>query len=68
MQIRIKEVRSGLPAYTDDGRHLLGSMQGVASFFAVGGDNEAGISHGPGLGRLLAELVVHGTASRDAFR
>ncbi len=62
---RLKTVRAGLPAYTTDGRHLLGPVDGVSGLYVVGGDNEAGISHGPGLGRLAAELVVAGKASQD---
>ena len=31
----------------------------------IGGDNEAGISHGPGLGKMIAELVTTGTTSLD---
>jgi len=62
---RLKTIRAGLPAYTADGRHVLGPVDGVAGFYVVGGDNEAGISHGPGLGKLVAELVVDGSASWD---
>ncbi len=62
---RLKTIRAGLPAYTTDGRHVLGPVDGVAGFYVVGGDNEAGISHGPGLGKLVAELVVDGSASWD---
>jgi glycine/D-amino acid oxidase-like deaminating enzyme len=63
--MRVKERRSGLPAYTADGRHFLGQAGEAAGFYVVGGDNEAGITHGPGLGKLLAELVVNGQASKD---
>jgi glycine/D-amino acid oxidase-like deaminating enzyme len=62
---RTRYSRSGLPTFTPDGRNLLGEAPDLRGFFAVGGDNEAGISHGPGLGKLLAELVVDGRASRD---
>ena len=63
--IRVKDRQIGLPAYTPDGRHLLGAVAAVQGFYVVGGDNEAGISHGPGLGKLLAELVVAGRTSQD---
>ena len=63
--IQVKEMRSGLPAYTADGRHFLGQAEHVAGFYVVGGDNEAGITHGPGLGKLVAELVVHNQTSLD---
>ena len=64
-QARVAERRIGLPTYTPDGRHLLGALDGVQGFFVVGGDNEAGISHGPGLGKMLAELVTTGATSLD---
>lgn len=63
--IRVTKPNIGLPTYTPDGRHLLGALDGVQGFYVVGGDNEAGISHGPGLGKLLAELVTTGSASMD---
>lgn len=63
--IQVKGRQIGLPAYTPDGLHLLGPVDGVQGFYVMGGDNEAGISHGPGLGKLLAELVVDGHTSQD---
>jgi glycine/D-amino acid oxidase-like deaminating enzyme len=63
--LRVKEMRSGLPAYTSDGRNLLGPVDGVDGFYVAGGDNEAGITHAPGLGKLLAEEIVEGRALRD---
>lgn len=62
---RVAGRRIGLPTYTPDGRHLLGVLDGVQGFYVVGGDNEAGISHGPGLGRMVAELVTTGASSLD---
>lgn len=62
---RVAERRIGLPTYTPDGRHLLGALDGVKGFYVVGGDNEAGISHGPGLGKMVAELVTTGATSLD---
>jgi len=64
-QARVAERNIGLPTYTPDGRHLLGEIDNVEGFYIVGGDNEAGISHGPGLGKLVAELVTTGVASVD---
>ena len=63
--LRVTEPNIGLPTYTPDGRHLLGALDDARGFYVVGGDNEAGISHGPGLGKLLAELVTTGRTSLD---
>ena len=51
----------GIPCYTPDRNSLAGPVPGCDGLFAMGGDNEAGVTHGPGLGRMIAELVV-GTA------
>lgn len=50
----------GMPVMTSDRKFLAGPVPGVPGLFAVGGDNEAGVTHGPGLGRVLAELVDAG--------
>ncbi len=44
----------GLPCYTPDGLFLAGELGGFEGLYVLGGDNEAGVTHGPGLGRLLA--------------
>lgn len=64
-QSSVTERRIGLPTYTPDGRHFLGGLDNVEGFYLVGGDNEAGISHGPGLGKMMAELVTTGVTSLD---
>jgi sarcosine oxidase subunit beta len=48
----------GMPIYTPDGNLFAGPVPGHARIFAAGGDNEAGVSHGPGLGRLLSEMAL----------
>jgi len=63
--VRVREMCSGLPTYTADGRHLLGAIDSVPGFFVAGGDNEAGVTHAPGLGRLIADLVVDGCTDQD---
>jgi len=64
-RVEIAEARSGLIAYTPDNRHYLGEAAAVAGYYVLAGDSGGGISHGPGLGRLLSELMVQGRASRD---
>jgi glycine/D-amino acid oxidase-like deaminating enzyme len=62
---RIVDRRSGIPTYTPDGRHLLGAVPGVDGLYVIGGDNEVGITHGPGLGKMVAELIMTGATSWD---
>ena len=50
----------GVPCMTPDRRFLAGPVPGVGGLYVLGGDNEAGVTHGPGLGRLLAEMVAAG--------
>lgn len=61
----VKEVRHGLPARTPDMRPVLGELPQVKGCYIIGGDNECGVTRGPGLGRLLAELIMDGRASQD---
>jgi glycine/D-amino acid oxidase-like deaminating enzyme len=65
---RLAEARSatpayGAPTYTPDGRPLLGPVPGIDGLFAVSGCNEGGVTRGPGLARLAAELICDGSTS-----
>lgn len=51
----------GVPCYTPDRGLLVGRVPGTTNVVAVGGDNESGVSHGPGLGRVSAELILDET-------
>jgi glycine/D-amino acid oxidase-like deaminating enzyme len=53
-------VAQGAPCYTPDLRGMVGPVPEVEGLFVVGGCNEAGVTHGPGYGRLVADLVVSG--------
>lgn len=48
----------GIPCYTPDVGLMVGHVPGHANVVVVGGDNESGVSHGPGLGRLAAEILL----------
>jgi glycine/D-amino acid oxidase-like deaminating enzyme len=61
----VREVRTGLPTRTPDMHHLLGAAPGVAGLYLVGADLECGMTRGPGLGRLLTELITTGTVQPD---
>ncbi|MEV7012632.1 FAD-binding oxidoreductase [Streptosporangium sp. NPDC051022] len=48
----------GLPCYTPDGRFIAGPVSEVPGLHVMAGDNEAGVTHGPGLARMVADLVA----------
>ena len=59
------ETIQGIPVYTVDGGLYIGSVPDVGGLWAVAGDSESGITHGPGMGRLVAELVTGTTPFTD---
>ena len=64
-------VAQGAPCYTPDLRGMVGPVPGIEGLFVVGGCNEAGVTHGPGYGKLVADQIVHGAsllADGSAFR
>lgn len=48
----------GVPCMTPDRRFLVGAVPGLDELYVLAGDNESGVTHGPGLGRLLAEQLM----------
>jgi glycine/D-amino acid oxidase-like deaminating enzyme len=64
-KFQIKETRHGLPVRTPDMRPVLGEARRVRGFYVMSGDNECGVTRGPGLGKLLAELILQGKTSAD---
>ncbi|KSV74465.1 hypothetical protein N182_27880 [Sinorhizobium sp. GL2] len=55
---KIASWAQGVPCYTPDRGLLVGRVPGTTNVVVAGGDNESGVSHGPGLGRISAELVL----------
>lgn len=66
----VGEIRSGLPTFTTDLRFVLDDVPGYAGLSVATGCQEAGVTHGPALGRMLADLATGGSTrwERDAFR
>ena len=62
---RSPRVAQGAPTYTPDLRGIVCGVREAEGLWVVGGDNEAGITHGPGYARLLADLVCDD--GRSAF-
>lgn len=58
----------GVPCYTPDRGLLIGHVPGTTNVVVAGGDNESGVTHGPGLGRLAAELILDRPAFVDTTR
>jgi sarcosine oxidase, subunit beta len=50
-------IKHGAPCYTPDEMPLVGPVPGVDGLYALAGDNELGITHGPGYGKALAEQI-----------
>lgn len=52
------EIIQGIPVYSVDGGLYAGAVPGIEGLWALSGDNESGVTHGPGMGKLVAELVM----------
>ena len=59
------ETIQGVPVYTVDGGLYVGEVPGVEGLWAVAGDSESGITHGPGLGKLVTQLIMDETPFAD---
>ncbi|HEX4151796.1 MAG TPA: FAD-binding oxidoreductase [Steroidobacteraceae bacterium] len=58
----------GVPCYTPDQQLICGRIPDHPLLFVMGADNETGVTHGPGLGRLVAELALERTPFVDPGR
>jgi glycine/D-amino acid oxidase-like deaminating enzyme len=56
---------SGLPTWTPDGRHIVGPAPEVEGYVVLAGCNECCVTHGPGLSRIVAELITRGSTDAD---
>lgn len=55
---RTARATHGAPCFTADLKPMIGELPSVPGLFVLAGDNYAGVTHAPGAGRLLAELVT----------
>lgn len=62
-QSQSKTVFFGAPTFTPDQRPYLGPVESLDGLFVAAGCNEAGVTHAPGYGRLLAELMTTGATT-----
>ncbi|HTV95727.1 MAG TPA: FAD-binding oxidoreductase [Steroidobacteraceae bacterium] len=65
---RIATWTQGIPCYTPDQNLICGRVPGHPRLIVMGGDNETGVTHGPGLGRLAAELALERAPFVDPAR
>lgn len=61
MERGIKRIVNGAITYTPDGHPLVGPASGLKNYWLACGAT-VGIAWGPGMGRALAQWMVHGTA------
>lgn len=67
--VSVAQWRQGVVSHTPDGLFYAGPVPGRTGLFALAGCNEGGVTHGPGLGRVIADLVLDsGTDWVDADR
>ena len=59
------ETIQGVPVYTVDGGLYVGGVPGIEGLWALAGDSESGITHGPGMGKLVAQLIMDETPFTD---
>ena len=59
-QSRSQTVAFGAPTFTPDQRPFLGAIAEADGLYVAVGCNEAGVTHAPGYGKLLAELLTTG--------
>jgi sarcosine oxidase, subunit beta len=55
-------VKHGAPCYTTDGRAIVGPVPGIEGLHVIAGCNEQGVTHGPGFGRVLADVITTGAS------
>ena len=69
-QAEIDQIAGGIPTFTDDVHFIADAVPGQRGLFVMSACQEAGITHGPGLGLMMSELVTGSTATfdRDAYR
>jgi glycine/D-amino acid oxidase-like deaminating enzyme len=65
---KVSSWSQGMPCYTPDLQLVAGQVPGATNVVVVGGDNETGVSHGPGLGRLASEIALDNPRIIDATR
>lgn len=61
----IEMITGGMPTYTNDILFILDEIPQCKGIYVIAGCQEGGITHGPGLGRMMAELICEGKTTWD---
>jgi sarcosine oxidase, subunit beta len=66
----VDQIKAGIPTFTKDVHFVADRVSGTNNLYVITACQEAGITHGPALGRMMAELISSGHTSldRSAFR
>ena len=62
-EIKIRQYRQGITAFTPDGAYLIGAVPEVLGLFFASGDSAIGIAGSAAVGRWLAEWISDGAPS-----
>jgi glycine/D-amino acid oxidase-like deaminating enzyme len=54
--------RGGLPTMTADGKYIVGAVPGAEGFYTATGCVVGGLSISPGIGEMLAQVILTGTS------
>jgi len=61
LAVNPKRAWAGLYEMTPDHHPILGSAPGVSGFFLANGFSGHGVMHAPATGKILSDLILHGT-------
>ena len=64
----VDQIRSGIPTLTTGNVFIAGPVPEVQGMFVASGCQEAGVTHGPALGRILCEHAMDGKTVWDTTR
>jgi glycine/D-amino acid oxidase-like deaminating enzyme len=64
----IDRIAGGIPTFTADTQFIADAVPGQSGLYAMSACQEAGITHGPGLGLMMSELVTRGDTTWDRSR
>lgn len=62
----ISTIKAGIPTFTDDVRFVADAVPGASGLFVLTACQEAGVTHGPALGRDMADFI-HTGKKRQGF-
>lgn len=61
----VDKALGGLPTFTGDDLFIAGVVPGIDGLYIMAACQEGGVTHGPGLGKMISELIVDGQSDWD---